>query len=306
MSDNDDLPIGRRLSRREAVELFGAGAVSLFFARVLEAMPSRADELLPSSARAGFTDRRTLACIERPEMTEGPYFVDKQLERADIRVEPSTGVPSAGVPLTIAFSVASVASVASNACEPLPDAVVDIWQCDADGVYSGVNDAMSGNNTAGKKFLRGFLKTNRNGQATFTTVYPGWYPGRAVHIHFKIRTIGADAKAYEFTSQLFFDDSLSDQVFTSAPYKRDRVRDTRNANDGIYQSGGKELTLALTKSASGYTGAISVGLDLTDSKVGRSDGMGSGRGGPPGRGRGGPPGGAPGGPPGRGGRPPSV
>lgn len=297
MSDNDDLPIGRRLSRREAVELFGAVAVSMFFARTLGATSARADELLLSRADVGAIDRRMLACIARPEMTEGPYFVDKQLERSDIRLEPSTGVASAGVPLTIAFSVASVGS---NTCAPLADAVVDIWQCDADGVYSGVNDSMSGTNTTGKKFLRGFLKSNKNGQATFTTVYPGWYPGRAVHIHFKIRTIGADAKAYEFTSQLFFDDGLSDELFKNAPYKRDRARDTRNVNDGIYQDGGKELTLALTKSASGYTGAISVGLDLTDSKVGRADGRGGGRGGPPGRGRGGPPGG----PPERGGRPP--
>ena len=271
--DNDDLPVGRRLTRREAVELFGASAVSLFFARRLSATALRA----PGDGANTLIRLHELACIVRPEMTEGPYFVDHQLNRADIRSEPVSGVLSAGVPLTIAFNIASVGN---GACAPLADATIDVWQCDADGVYSGVNDRMTGHNTTDKKYLRGFQKTDANGQTKFTTIYPGWYQGRAVHLHLKIRTIGADKNAYEFTSQLFFDDALSDAIFASAPYKQG-TRDTRNANDGIYRNGGKEMTLALAKSANGYASVISIGLDLTNAAVGRTDGMGAG-----GRGRG--------------------
>ena len=287
--ENDDVLTGRLLSRREAVELFGVGAVSVFLARGL---PSGT---LPAASAGRVAPE--LACIGRPEMTEGPFFVDHQLERSDIRAEPGSGALSKGVPLAIAFSVSSVAN---NACTPIQGAIVDVWHCDAAGVYSGVDDRMAGTNTVGKKFLRGFQTADKTGMAQFATVYPGWYQGRAVHVHFKIRTIGVDKKAYEFTSQLFFDDALSDALFKVAPYNKPGTRDTRNANDGIFADGGKQMTLALAKKADGYSGAINVGLDLTDAATGRADGMGAGGPGGRGRGRGGPP---PGGR-GRGPRPP--
>jgi hypothetical protein len=99
------------------------------------------------------------------------------------------------------------------------------------------------------KFLRGYQVTDANGTAQFTTIYPGWYQGRAVHLHFKIRTSAASAAAHEFTSQLYFDDGLTDQVYARAPYASKGAGRLRNAGDGIYQSGGDQLLLALPRPA---------------------------------------------------------
>ena len=111
--------------------------------------------------------------------------------------------------------------------------MVDVWQCDALGVYPGVGS------TSGQKFLRGYQNTDASGSAKFMTIYPGWYQGRAVHIHFKIRPTSSS----EFTSQLFFDDALSTQVFAQAPYSQKGTQGiTRNTSDGIFQqSAGKLL-----------------------------------------------------------------
>lgn len=95
----------------------------------------------------------------------------------------------------------NVSRVASNACAALSGAIVDVWHCDAAGVYSDVSD--TGFRTVGQKFLRGYQATDSNGAASFTTIFPGWYSGRAVHIHYKIRPDAASSSGYEFTSQLF-------------------------------------------------------------------------------------------------------
>jgi protocatechuate 3,4-dioxygenase beta subunit len=105
-----------------------------------------------------------------------------------------------------------------NGCNPLPGAVVDIWQCDAVGVYSAFRDTRAGFDTREQKFLRGYQITNDHGEANFLTIYPGWYPGRAVHIHFKIQTTLESGNVYDFTSQLFFDESLTDEIHSHPPY----------------------------------------------------------------------------------------
>jgi protocatechuate 3,4-dioxygenase beta subunit len=218
-------------------------------------------------------------------MTVGPYFVDKQLDRSDIRTEPTTGSALPGVPLALIFNVSDVRN---GQCEPLRGAMVDVWQCDASGVYSGVRDTGVGFDTVGQKFLRGYQITEANGVARFTTIYPGWYPGRTVHIHFKIRTPAAAVLAgsandvYEFTSQLFFDDALSTRVFARAPYARKGQRNTMNADDGIYREGGSQLMLAVAEENPGYATTFAIGLDLSNAETGRADrnaGPG-GRGGP--------------------------
>jgi protocatechuate 3,4-dioxygenase beta subunit len=106
--------------------------------------------------------------------------------------------------------------------------------------------------------------TDENGTARFTTIYPGWYQGRAVHIHFKIRTDPDSEQSYEFTSQLYFDDALTDQVHTQEPYAEKGQRDLRNDDDGIFQEGGDELMLDLTEDGQGgYVGPFDIALEET-------------------------------------------
>jgi protocatechuate 3,4-dioxygenase beta subunit len=138
--------------------------------------------------------------------------------------------------------------------------MVDVWHCDARGVYSDVEDP--GFNTLGKKFLRGYQVADSNGVARFLTIYPGWYQGRTVHIHFKIRGQDEAGAGYDFTSQLFFDDSLTDLVYAQAPYASKGERTVRNDGDRIYLDGGNQLTLKPTQSAEGYAATFEIGLQL--------------------------------------------
>ncbi len=220
------------------------------------------------------------ACVVTPQLTEGPYFVDEMLFRSDIRSDPATGEVRAGVPLRLNFRIVQVGSEA--ACTPLAGAVVDVWQCDALGVYSDVQDP--GFSTAGQKFLRGSQYTDAAGAAEFMTIYPGWYRGRTVHIHFKVRTDPDSESGYEFTSQLFFDDALTDQVFRQEPYASKGERDTRNDDDGIFGGGGDELLLEIFEEGDGYAATIDVGIDLSapaPTNQGGGPPGGFGPGGPP-------------------------
>jgi protocatechuate 3,4-dioxygenase beta subunit len=240
--DLDDIPIGKVLTRREALAFLGATGALLFFGC--------------SDSTASTDPTGTGSCLVRPELTEGPYYVDEELNRSDIRVDPSDGTTKAGALLALTFNVSRASS---SACEPLADAVVDVWHCDALGVYSDVSDA--GFNTVGKKFLRGYQVTGSDGVARFTTIYPGWYQGRAVHLHFKIRSAASASSAYEFTSQLFFDDSLTDQVHAQQPYAAKGQRDLRNSGDGIYNQGGSQLVLEVTQTSDGYAAGFNIALD---------------------------------------------
>jgi protocatechuate 3,4-dioxygenase beta subunit len=153
-----------------------------------------------------------------------------------------------------------VSTVAAAGCTPLANALVDVWHCDGGGSYSDISAGGNGD-TKGQNWLRGYQLTNANGKATFKTIYPGWYQGRTVHIHFKIRTNAGATGGTEFTSQLFFDDAVSDTVFANAPYAARGNRSTRNDSDGIYGQSGGVLTLALAgDAASGFTTTFEVGL----------------------------------------------
>jgi len=274
--ENDDRPVGQILSRRDALKLLGVGSAAFLAAC---AAPEATSTFVPTVASTPGTSvtSSALDCVVRPELTIGPYFVDGQLNRSDIRSDPSDGSVKEGVPLTININISDVAN---NSCTPLEGAQVDMWHCDALGVYSGVSD--QGSNTVGQQFLRGYQLTDANGGVQFLTIYPGWYSGRAVHIHFTIRTKGADSQDYQFTSQFFFDDRLTDQVHAQEPYASKGQRDTRNANDNIYNGGGDQLLLNLEgDNTNGYTSTFNLGLDLTDTEVGAADSMGQPGGGPP-------------------------
>jgi protocatechuate 3,4-dioxygenase beta subunit len=139
----------------------------------------------------------TCTVISSPSLTEGPYFVDEDLNRSDIRFD-ADGVLQPGLPLSLALNVSQLVD-----CNPVPltGAYVGIWHCNAAGVYSDV----ASQNATSRGFLRGYQPTDRHGNVRFLTIYPGWYQGRAVHIHVKVRTFNGTSESYEFTSQFFMD-----------------------------------------------------------------------------------------------------
>jgi protocatechuate 3,4-dioxygenase beta subunit len=222
------------ITRRRAFGLAGAAGAAYLFSRVDVSLPD-ADAASPS-------------CILTPAKTEGPYFVDEKLKRSDIRVDPVDGSVQPGVKLTLTFVVVS----ADGDCAPVSGAQVDVWHANHSGLYS--DEAQNG--TSGHKYLRGYQVTGDDGKATFVTVFPGWYSGRAIHIHFKIRK-----DEYEFTSQLFFDESTIASVMATSAYSSRGMPDTDNDEDNIYGSDGDELTVALASDGSGgLKGTFTAGL----------------------------------------------
>jgi protocatechuate 3,4-dioxygenase beta subunit len=179
-----------------------------------------------------------VTCILSPEMTEGPYYLHGEAVRRNI----TEGKP--GTPLTLHLSVVNASS-----CKPIKAAAVDIWHADATGVYSGVQGQTG-------TYLRGIQRTDASGLAVFDTIYPGWYRGRAVHIHVKVHLGGNVVH----TGQLFFPDALSDEVYKVAPYSSRGNPDTPDASDSIYRNGGSKSLLSLKKSGSGYMGSIVMGV----------------------------------------------
>jgi len=233
------------LSRREAIAFLGVtGVIWLMGGRIASAQAV----VRPSPS----------PCIVRPEQTEGPYFVDERLHRMDIRSDPTNGKVTPGTQLALTFQISRVRA---GECHPLPDAQVDVWHCDATGVYSDVRDP--GFSTVGQKFLRGYQLTDANGVARFQTIYPGWYPIRTVHIHFKIRTAPIAKKRYELTSQLYFPDELTDRVHTAAPYLSQGRRRVRNHQDFIFRDGGDQLMLEPSETSGGYAATFPIGLEFS-------------------------------------------
>lgn len=198
-----------------------------------------------------------IACVITPALTEGPYFVDERLMRTDITTDPGTGEVSEGVPLSLTVTVANVTN---GGCTPVTGAAFDIWHCDAQGEYSDIANGAGQGNTSGKKYLRGYQLTDDNGQVTFQTIFPGWYSGRAVHIHFKVRTDPDSSSGHEFTSQFFFNEDIVDAVMAQSPYSAKASPDVRNATDNIYTDA---MLMTVTPSGGGYTGAYAVGVNFS-------------------------------------------
>jgi len=241
---DEDRSSGPLLSRREIVAFLGATGMAWLMIGSLNPRQAVAGALGPS-------------CVVRPEQTEGPYFVDERLHRSDIRSDPTDGRVSPGTPLALTLLVSRLNA---GDCQPLAGAQVDIWHCDALGVYSDVQDPDF--TTIGQKFLRGYQVTDARGEARFVTVYPGWYPGRTVHLHFKIRTAPVAKRSFEFTSQLYFDDELTDRVHAAPPYAAKGPRIARNQHDWIFRRGGDQLMLAPNATADGYAATFAIGLQL--------------------------------------------
>ena len=261
--DDDDRLIGRVLSRREVLALMGAGSVAVVVAACAPGSTASRTPSAAATGAAGSTSETAStaavasslpSCVVVPELTEGPYYVNENLDRSDIRIDTSDGKTSEGAVLTLDWVVSQVDG---NACIPLEGVLVDVWHCDALGNYSDVG------NEQGHDFLRGYQKTDASGKATITTIYPGWYQGRAVHIHFKIRTDAAAASGLEFTSQLFFDDALSARVYSSGVYASKGTPDQPNASDGIYQQSQGMTLLDVARDGDGYKATFELAIQAT-------------------------------------------
>jgi len=215
-----------RFSRRRLLGLAALGAAGA-------AWPVEEASAGPSGVASG-----AITCVLAPELTEGPYYLPNERARRDI----TEGRP--GTPLRLRLNV-----VDASTCKAMKGASVDIWHADAGGVYSGV----AGNTGT---FLRGVQKTDGTGLAVFDTIYPGWYQGRAVHVHVKVHLGGNVVH----TGQLFFPDALNDRVYRAAPYKSRGNPDVPNAADAIYRNGGSRSLLRPVKSGSGYVGSMVMGV----------------------------------------------
>ena len=275
--DNDDATIGTILSRREALALVSRAGVGLAFGGALA-----------FDAKAAFQAKahRAVKLVASPALTEGPFFVDERLDRANLLEGTTRPAVVDGLPLALELTVYRLEG---GGYAPMPGVTVDVWHCDAHGVYSDTDAPMNHERTAGQRWLRGLQTTDTAGVVRFRTIFPGWYPGRTTHIHFKIRQKGADGKTREFTSQLFFDDKTADAIFAKAPYLPPARREVRNADDGIYGErqvdgtvAGEHLLPTLSAAPGGRGHVARFAIALTDSslRAGGRRGFG-GPGGPP-------------------------
>lgn len=268
--EDDDRPVGRVLSRREVLALIGGGsalflgamnalAAETVYLPIIRNDATPTATLVPTAATSTATATATTTsaltptpsptaiCVVRPELTVGPYFVDEKFNRSDVRGDRT------GAALQLTLRVYQIGS----SCIPLVGAFVDIWHCDAGGLYSDV--AQEG--TAGQTFLRGYQVTDSNGIVNFTTIYPGWYSGRAVHIHFKIRdALTTNPTQYHFISQFFFNEALTTQVHAQQPYAAKGTRDTLNSTDNIYQNGGSQMLLPVVQNGAVYQVTFDIGF----------------------------------------------
>jgi protocatechuate 3,4-dioxygenase beta subunit len=242
-------PPNRLVTRRAVMRTLGLLGAAPLFGLGLPSTPTRA-----ASA---------LSCTLAPAMTEGPFFVDEKLNRADLTSNTSDAGTLNGLPLYLNINAVSTTSAT---CAPIAGVQIDVWHCNAYGLYSDISTARGqSTDTTGQTFLRGYQVTDANGGTAFKTIYPGWYSGRTVHIHVKARYYDAAGnKTYEFNTQLFFDDALTDVVFASAPYNSRGARNVRNAADSIYGNNTSVLLSLqpLSGGASGYVANITLGLAL--------------------------------------------
>jgi protocatechuate 3,4-dioxygenase beta subunit len=222
----------KRLSRRASLASLGglvAGAAGLAGLRATEDAGAG-----PAGVASGL-----VSCVLAPEQTEGPFYVDDAAVRRNV----TEGRP--GTPLTLRLTVVNASS-----CKPIRNAAVEIWHCDAAGAYSATGAE------ADERFLRGIQRTDAKGLAIFTTLYPGWYRGRTVHIHTMVH-IGGNVV---HSGQLYFPESVTDAVYKRTPYRARPNRDMRNAADSIYRNGGRRSMLKLARSGTAYVGSITMGV----------------------------------------------
>jgi protocatechuate 3,4-dioxygenase beta subunit len=231
----------QRIWRPSAGERFGRRAFALRVAGGLAALAVGGCSRAPAAAAA----TGGASCTLYPRQTEGPFFLDSDLLRRDI----TEGRP--GTPLALELRV-----LRADTCAPLEGAVVDVWHCDASGVYSGYAGQLGRQDTRGETFLRGSQVSDADGRVSFQTIYPGWYPGRTTHVHFKVRIAGAR----EATSQLYFPEDVTAAAYRAAPYAARGQKDTSNAADGVVRFEGMPPLATVEPRGSGYVASLTVAI----------------------------------------------
>ncbi len=270
-------------SRREALQLIGAVGVSAIVGCSSSSSGSgagggggsttgggvdagtdaaaNADDAGADLATAGSDAAQASECVLTAEQEEGPFYIAVDAIRSDI----TDG--KAGVPLALTFTIIDVTT-----CQPLANAALDIWHCDYTGIYS---DEAS-QSTTGQTFHRGVQITNAAGQASFASVFPGWYDGRTIHVHIKVHIGGAASGStysgghVSHTGNVFFPQALNDAVAAVSPYDTgDTNARTLNANDNVWsnQNGSKYVCTVAGSASSAITASIVLGVDPTATPV---------------------------------------
>jgi len=202
----------------------------------------------PTASAVAIAEVSQTSCEATPRQTEGPFYFDI----GEMRREITEG--KAGTPLLVVLNV-----VEAGSCEPIRDVFVDIWHTDAAGQYSGYpGQGDDRADTSGETFLRGRQVTDADGRVEFETIYPGWYPGRTVHIHFRAFT----NERRLIASQLYFPDDVSDAVFEDEPYAARESRGTTNTNDSVGRDDAalQALMGQVTSNGDGYVVSLTVGV----------------------------------------------
>jgi protocatechuate 3,4-dioxygenase beta subunit len=235
----------RTFNRREALGLLGAASAAV--AAACGSSPTTPTSTTSGSSTGGTTT--SSACAVSPDETAGPYpdRTGMASNSAFYRQDVTEG--KSGLPLTLALTIVNV----RNNCAPVANANVEIWQCDAVGTYSEYGSA------AGQTFLRGLQTTNANGVVTFRTIYPGWYMGRATHIHLQVYLNGAVVK----TTQVAFPETISSAVYRTGVYASHGQNSTTNSSDNVFSDGtDHELATLSGDTSSGYTATLTVGISV--------------------------------------------
>ncbi len=206
------------------------------------------------------SNNNTGGCIESPTEVEGPYpYPGGEITNPLNRVDITEGQP--GLPLHLTLIIVNK----NNNCAIVTDARVDIWYCNKDGYYSGYANQsgyLGTQNHVGETWLRGYQVTGANGQAQFTGIYPGWYSGRATHIHYEVFVNGTLKKI----GQMTFNETISDTVHLSSLYAAHGTNTTRNTQDSILGNSATDLAneiVTLTGDTNaGYTGTYTIRIPL--------------------------------------------
>lgn len=204
---------------------------------------SKDDAVEPTTTTG--TGTTTGSCTTTSDETDGPFPTKSpaSLVVTDIRSDRQ------GTPMTIKITVQNK----NNSCAALSGALVDIWHCDAAGNYSEYGGTgMQSTNYQSVHFLRGRQTSDATGLVTFTSIYPGWYSGRAVHIH--VHVYNSSGKSLKI-SQIAFPEDISKVVFAQGVYASHGQADTTNARDNVFSDG-------VTTNLSTITGSTSAGYVL--------------------------------------------